>query len=174
MYCNLWIHISSYQKTVLWVNIASYEVLMLLLNPHFDYKLCWMLWINLFFSTWVFFHGHWRLIGRHGTLPFFIPLYHFHLFANIQTFVCTFGCEMTITYLLIAPLVFTRLLLDEIYHLYRITIWLTDDVKLVFVCLHDDLILVFCYNNLDTGNRWTRIRIDYHPCITSEPTNQVC
>ena len=95
MYCNLWIHISSYQKTVLWVNIASYEVLMLLLNPHFDYKLCWMLWINLFFSTWVFFHGHWRLIGRHGTLPFFIPLYHFHLFANIQTFVCTFGCEMT-------------------------------------------------------------------------------
>ena len=86
-------------KNCLWVNIAFYEVLMLLLNPHFDYKLCWMLWINLFFSTWVFFHGHWRLIGRHGTLPFFIPLYHFHLFANIQTFVCTFGCEMTITYL---------------------------------------------------------------------------
>ena len=22
-------------------------------------------------------------------------------------------------------------------------------------------------------NRWTRTRIDYHPCITSEPTNQV-
>ena len=22
-------------------------------------------------------------------------------------------------------------------------------------------------------NRWTRNRIDYHPCITSEPTNQV-
>ena len=23
-------------------------------------------------------------------------------------------------------------------------------------------------------NWWTRTRIDYHPCITSEPTNQVC
>ena len=23
-------------------------------------------------------------------------------------------------------------------------------------------------------NRWTRTRIDYHPCITSEPANQVC
>ena len=23
-------------------------------------------------------------------------------------------------------------------------------------------------------NRWTRTRIDYHPCIASEPTNQVC
>ena len=22
-------------------------------------------------------------------------------------------------------------------------------------------------------NRWTRNRIDYHPCITSKPTNQV-
>ena len=23
-------------------------------------------------------------------------------------------------------------------------------------------------------NRWTRTRIDYHPCITSEPISQVC
>ena len=57
---------------------------------------------------------------------------------------------------------------------YRITIWLIDDVKLVFIYLLDDLILGFCYSNLDTGNRWTRARIDYHPCITSESTNQVC
>ena len=57
---------------------------------------------------------------------------------------------------------------------FRITIWLTDDAKLVFfVCLHDVLILGFYYSNLDTGNRWTRTHIDYHPCITSEPTNQV-
>ena len=58
---------------------------------------------------------------------------------------------------------------------YRITIWLIDDVKLVFfACLLNDLILGFCYNSLDTVNRWTRTRIDYYPCITSEPTNQVC
>ena len=45
---------------------------------------------------------------------------------------------------LIGPLVFTRLLLDKIYHLfdetYRITIWLIDEVMLVFVWLRDDLI----------------------------------
>ena len=75
---------------------------------------------------------------------------------------------------LIATLVFTRLLLDEILPPYRITIWLIDDVKFVSVCLLDDLILGFCYSNLDMGNRWTRARIDYHPCVTSEPTNQVC
>ena len=54
---------------------------------------------------------------------------------------------------------------------YRITTWLIDDVKLIFVCLFIDLILGFLF---DMGNRWTRTRIDYHPCITSQPTNQVC
>ena len=32
--------------------------------------------------------------------------------------------------------------------LYRITIWLIDNVTLVFICLRDDLDLVFCYSNL--------------------------
>ena len=41
---------------------------------------------------------------------------------------------------------------------YRISILLTDDVILFFVCLLDDLILGLCY-------------IEYQPCITSEPTN---
>ena len=55
-----------------------------------------------------------------------------------------------------------------------ITVLLIDDVKLDFVCLIDDLKLDFCYINLETGNGWTRTCIDYHPCITSEPTRQVC
>ena len=54
---------------------------------------------------------------------------------------------------------------------YWITTWLIDDVKLIIVCLFIDLILGFLF---DMGNRWTRTRIDYHPCITSQPTNQVC
>ena len=74
---------------------------------------------------------------------------------------------------LIAVLVFTRLLLDDILPPYRITIWLIDDVNCVLVCLLDNFILGFCYSNLDTGNRWTRTPIDYHPCITSEPTNKI-
>ena len=45
---------------------------------------------------------------------------------------------------LIATLVFTRLLVDEILPPYRSTIWLIDDVKFILVCLLDDLILWFC------------------------------
>ena len=30
--------------------------------------------------------------------PSFIPLYQFHPLTNIQTFICNFACEMTITY----------------------------------------------------------------------------
>ena len=70
--------------------------------------------------------------------------------------------------------IFTKLLLDEILPPYRITVWLIDAVKFVLVYLLNDLILGFCDSNLDTGNQWTRARIDYHPCATSEPTNQVC
>ena len=33
-----------------------------------------------------------------GRGPSFIPLYHFHLLTNIQTFICNFAGEMTITY----------------------------------------------------------------------------
>ena len=71
---------------------------------------------------------------------------------------------------LIATLVFTRLLLDEIYDLSELPFdWLIDDVMLV--CLLDELILGLSYSDFDMGNRWIWTRIDYHP-ITSEPTNQ--
>ena len=33
-----------------------------------------------------------------GRGPSFIPLYHFHPLTNIDTFICNFACEMTITY----------------------------------------------------------------------------
>ena len=53
----------------------------------------------------------------------------------------------------------------------RITIWLTDAVMLIFVCLIDDLTLGLCFFQSDTGNRWTRTRIHYRSYITSKPTN---
>ena len=74
---------------------------------------------------------------------------------------------------LIVPLAFTRLLLDETYHLIELPFWLMM-WRLVFACLRDNLILAFLLQQFETGNRRTRTRIDYHPCITSEPTNQVC
>ena len=53
---------------------------------------------------------------------------------------------------------------------YQITIWLIDDVMLIFVCLVVDLILGFITTIWHERNRWTWTRIEYHPCITSEPT----
>ena len=53
---------------------------------------------------------------------------------------------------LISTLVFTRLLLIEIYHRIELPFeWLIDDV--MFVCWLDELILGFCYSNLslETG-----------------------
>ena len=38
-----------------------------------------------------------RIAGE-GRGPFFIPLYQFHPLTNIETFICNFACEMTITY----------------------------------------------------------------------------
>ena len=104
--------------------------------------------------------------GKEGGI-FFLPLPPAHEHSDIYLQLCMWDDYHIF---LIATLVFTRLLLDEILPPYRITIWLIDDVKFVLVCLLDDLILGFCYSNLDTGNRWTRTRIDYHLCITSEPT----
>ena len=101
--------------------------------------------------------------GREGTIFY---LYQFHPLTNIQALICNFMWD--------DYHIFTKLLLDEILPPYRITVWLIDDVKFVLVYLLNDLILGFCDSNLDTGNQWTRARIDYQPCITSEPTNQVC
>ena len=56
---------------------------------------------------------------------------------------------------------------------YRITIWLINDVILTFVYLLVELILDFItamwhWKPVD----YHRNRIDYHPCIRSEPTNK--
>ena len=48
---------------------------------------------------------------------------------------------------------------------YWITIWLIDDWML-FLFVY--LMIWF------TGNQWIWTRIDYHSCITSEPTRQMC
>ena len=114
-----------------------------------------------------------RIAGE-GRGSSFIPLYHFLPLTNIETFICNFTCDIWDDYhvFLIATFVFTRLLLDEIYHLIQLPFdWLIDDE--MFVCLLDELFLGFLLQQFDMRNRWIWTRIDYHPCITSEPTNQV-
>ena len=74
---------------------------------------------------------------------------------------------------LIAALVFTRLLHDEIYHLIELLFdWLIDDAR--FACLLDELILGFCYSDLALETGRFELALSINPCITSEPTNQVC
>ena len=79
-----------------------------------------------------------------------ILLYHFHPLTNMQTFICNFACEMTITYFCRTACIYqiaTRWDLPP----YRITIWLINDVTLLFSCLHDDLILAFFVTSVWDG-----------------------
>ena len=99
-----------------------------------------------------------------GRGPFFIPLYRFHPLTIIQIFIYNLACEMTIIFL-IAMLVFTRLLLDEILPPYRITIWLIDEVKFVLVCLFEKYQL---RRELPVTVPW--VEIEY----THEKTNNIC
>ena len=79
---------------------------------------------------------------------------------------------MTITYFLIAPLVFTRLLLDEIYPFIELLFdWLCDVDFRLLACWFD---FRFCYNYLTWETGGHELAIVYPPCITNEPTNQVC
>ena len=89
--------------------------------------------------------------GREGTIFYStLPLPSVHKHSDIYLQLCTWDDYHIF---LIAPLVFTRLLLDEIYHLveldlppYRntpLSISLIGDVILIFVCLLVDLILGF-------------------------------
>ena len=125
-----------------------------------------LVFFTFFFSIRFFFHGHWRLTGQQEKEG---DNFLFHSITSTGS--------RTFRHL------FSTLHVRWLWHIFyrtaciyqnatpwdlpqiRIAIWLIDDVKLVFFCLLDDLILGFCYSNLDTGNRWTRARIDCHPCI---------
>ena len=101
-----------------------------------------------FFFYQGFLHRNWRFTGQQGkggtifysTLP--LPPAHDH--ADIYLQLCMWNDYHVFS---IATLVFTRLLLFEIYHLIKLPFdWLIDDA--VFACLLDDLMLGFCYSDL--------------------------
>ena len=88
-----------------------------------------------------------------------------------RAFNCNFVCEVTITFFKSQ-----RLCLPDCYSMrfntllnYHLIDWLIDNA--MFICLIDELILGFCYSDFDIGNWRIRTRIDYNPCITSEPIN---
>ena len=117
-----------------------------------------------------------RLTGQQGKGRDHL-LFHSTPSTRSRTFRHLFATFMWDDYhvFLIAPLAFTRLLLDERFTTlssYHLIDWWCDSK--FFVCLRDDLILAFLLQQFETGNRWIGTRIDYHPCITSEPTDVVC
>ena len=107
--------------------------------------------------------------GREETIFYSIlPLPPAHKHSDIYLQLCMWDDYHIF---LIAPLVFTRLLLDEIYHLIELPFdWWCDVKFCLFTCWFDSRFLLQLF---DMVNRWTRTRIDYHHCITSEPTNRL-
>ena len=108
----------------------------------------------VFFSIRVFFtdtNNSQDSKGREGTIfCSTLPLLPAHEHWDIYLQLCMWNDYYVF---LIATLVFTRLLLDEIYHLIELPFeWLIDDA--MFVCLFDatdELILGFCYSDLTLG-----------------------
>ena len=129
-----------------------------------------------FFSIRVLFHRDWRLTGLEGKGGDHL-LFHSTTSTSSRTFRHLFAT----LYVRWLSHIFNRIVC--IYQAatrwdlppYRITIWLTNDVTLSF-CLFtwwfDSSFSLL--RQSETGNRWIWTRIDYHSCITSEPTNQVC
>ena len=128
------------------------------------------IYIYIFFSIKIFFYGHWQLTGQQGKEgPIFystLPLPPAHEHSDIYLQLCTCGGYHIV---FIAMLVLTRLLLDEIYHLIELLFdWRKMWYWFLFTCLLNWFFVLL--QLFDMRNRWTRTHIDYHPCITSEPT----
>ena len=109
--------------------------------------------MHIFFFYQGFLHRHWRSQDSRGreetifysTLP--LPPAHEHWDIYLQ--LCVWDDYHVF---LITTLVFTRLPLDEIYHLIGLPFeWLIEDA--MFVWLLDELMLGFCYTDLtlETG-----------------------
>ena len=127
-----------------------------------------------FFFNQGFLHRHWRFTGQQGEWGDHL-LFHSttstrsqtlrHLFAtlHVRWLSRTFNCNAC------AYQAAIRWDLPP----YRITIWVIDwwcNVCLFTWWIYTRLLL----QRFDIGNRWIWTSIDYHRCITSEPTNQVC
>ena len=107
-----------------------------------------MIFLTNFFSIRIFFTDTGNSQdsrGRDGTIFYStLPLPPTHKHWDIYLQLCMLDVYHVF---LIATLVFTRLLLDEIYHLIELPFeWLIDGA--MFVCILDELILGFCCSNL--------------------------
>ena len=74
-----------------------------------------------FFSIRIFFHGHWRLTGQQGKGGDYLL---FHSTTSTRSRTCRYLLATLhvrwLSHIFVAPFVFTRLLLVEIYHLIEL------------------------------------------------------
>ena len=128
-----------------------------------------------FVSIRVLFHGHCRLTGQQGKRGDYL-LFHITIFTCSGTFRHIFA-TLHMRWL---SHIFNRTAC--IYQTatrwdlppYPITTWLIDDVMLFFLCLLDDLILGFCYNNLTKKSGRLELTSIITPvAIASELTKQM-
>ena len=132
---------------------------------------------SIFFSITVFFPRHWQFTGqkRKGRGGDHLLLYSTastrsrilrHLFATLHVrwlsriFNRNARVYQTATWWDLPP--------------YWITIWLIDWFmkQCLFVYMMNWLYILL--QQFDMGNRWIWTRVNCHPCIISEPTNQLC
>ena len=101
------------------------------------------------FSIRVFFHGHWQPIGQQRKGGDHL-LFHSTSSTRSRTFRHTFATlhvRWLSHFFNRTPCIFQAATQWDLPPC-RITIWFSDDVMLIFVCLLGDLILGFCYSNL--------------------------
>ena len=124
---------------------------------------------SFFFSIRVFFHW----VSNTDNSEDSTSTFHSSTFTHSRTLRHLQFCTWDDYHIfLITQLAFTRLLLNEIYHLIELQFdWLMMWCWFSFGCL---LIWFWVLLQLfDMRNWWTWTRINYHPCITSEST-KVC
>ena len=112
-----------------------------------------------------------RTVGE-GREPYLIPLYHLKPLTNIQTFILQLCMWDDYHIFLIALLIFTRLLLGEIYHLIEVLFdWLMMWCWFLLVYL-----LIWFKVFVTSFWHWRPVDSNLHQlsyCITNEPTNKV-
>ena len=165
--------LNSHKKAVCWVSRTK-NTIFSPVAPFFvcrTWGVCWSFYFYLlYFSIRILFHRHWRFTGQQGKGGDHLLLYSItssrsptlrHLFATLhvrwQSHIFDRNACAYQTYHLI-ELSFDWLI-DWWWNVCLFTWWIDSR---------------FLFQRLDMGKRWISTRIDYHPCITSEPINQVC
>ena len=127
------------------------------------------------FSIRVFFHGHWLLAGQQGEGGVHLS---FHSTTSIRSRTSTYLFAtlhvgwLSYIFSRTACIYQTATLWFNILSNYYLIDWWCDVIFIVclFIWWFDSRFLL---QQFDSGNQWTRTRINYQPCITSEPTKQV-